>query len=442
MSPLHRLDPAVADRVVEWVRQRLSEPAPLGTVRSPADLRAVVATSSVTDAGLGLDEAWRRFSEVYAPATIGLASPRFLAFVPAAPSTAAVLMDAVVSAASFSAESWLEAAGAVAAENEVLEFLARRAGLPNGAGGCFVTGGSAGNLSALAVAREQRPGRTAIAVAESAHSSVLNAARLLGMEVVVVPGDERGRLTGDRLLAALGADDRIGVVVASAGSTNAGAVDDLAGVAAACRARQAWLHVDGAYGLAAMLVDELRPMFAGLEQADSFIVDPHKWLFAPLGSCALVYRDPALARAVHAQHAGYLEPLHLDGSWNPADHAFQLTRRAAGLPLWFALAVHGVEAHARAVTRGIELARRWVERAATTGGVVDVVMPPDLSVVLFRRSGWGEPEWLDWSRRLLADGVAFVTPTRWRGETVGRLVFLHPDTPDSLLDELLVSLTG
>ncbi len=441
MSSLHRLDPEVADRLVGWMLERLGSPAPLGAIPSASELRELIPSPSITAAGLGLDEAWRRFAEVYAPAAIGLASHRFLAFVPAAPSPTSVLMDAAVSAASFSAESWLEAAGAVAAENEVLEFLARLAGLPPHAGGCFVSGGSAGNLSALAVARDQRPGRTSIAVADTAHSSVANAARLLGTPTVVVPSDERGRLTGAALEEACRGRDDIGVVVASAGSTNVGAIDDLVGIAGVCAARDAWLHVDGAYGGAALLVEELRPEFRGIEFADSLIVDPHKWLFGPLGSCALLYRHPELARAVHAQHAGYLDPLHLDDAWNPADHAFHLTRRAAGLPLWFALAVHGSDAHACAVRRGIELARRWVELAAAVEEI-EVIVPPTLSAVVFRREGWGDAEWLHWSRDLLSRGVAFVTPTRWKGETVGRLIFLHPETPESLLLEIVESLAG
>ena len=155
--------------------------------------------------------------------------------------------------------------------------------------------------------------------------------------------DLSGRLTGDALRMAIGHRRDVGIVVAAAGSTNAGVVDDLAGIADVAAETGAWLHVDGAYGLAAMAVPEMRPLFVGVERADSLIVDPHKWLFAPEGSGAVLYRRPELAAAVHTQHGPYLDVLHgADGGWNPSDYGFQLTRRATGLPLWFVLAVHEI----------------------------------------------------------------------------------------------------
>ena len=226
------------------------------------------------------------------PATVGLDSERFLAFIPAAPTAAAVWMDAAVGAASFAAESWLEAAGAVGAENQVLRFLADLAGLPNGAGGCFMSGGSIGNLSALAVARDHARDRARrVAVADTAHASVDNALHLLGLDALVVPTAADGRFTADALRAAAGDGTDIATIVASAGSTNAGVVDDLAGLADLADEWGSWLHVDGAYGAAALLVGRMRSAFTGIERADSLIVDPHKWLFATSGSCALLYRD-------------------------------------------------------------------------------------------------------------------------------------------------------
>ena len=282
-------------------------------------------------------------------------------------------------------------------------------------------------------------------MADTAHSSVDNALRLLGLEAVVVPTGEDGVLEAGGVEAALAARPRdaapVCALVASAGSTNAGVIDDLAGLAELAGERQWWLHVDGAYGAAALLSPSIRYRFDGLEAADSFIVDPHKWLFGPLDCCALLYREPAAARRVHTQHAPYLDSLHDDGLWNPADLAFHLTRRARGLPVWFSLAVHGVAAYRRAIERGLHLARATAERVRALGPPVELVMEPTLSVVLFRRLGWVEADWQDWSRRLLHDGVAFVTPTRWKGETVGRLVFLHPDAELEVVDEVLARLT-
>ena len=448
---IHGPDAAVgdlADRATAWIRDRLAG-APLGRVGDRAALHAALA-GAIGPEGLGLDRAWSLFTDHVAPETIGLDSERFLAFIPMSPSVAATWMDAVVGTASFSAESWLEAAGAVAAEEQVIRLLAGEAGLPPTAAGCFMSGGSIGNLSALAVARAQAGGRRAVAVADTAHASIDNALHLLGLEPVLVRTGPDCRLTGAAMRAALAGRDDVGIVVASGGSTNAGVVDDLAGCADVAAAHDAWFHVDGAYGLAAMLLPEQRSRFTGIERADSFIVDPHKWLFSTGGSCALVYRRPDLARAVHTQHGPYIDILHgdqeADGgdaldapAYNPCDLGYQLTRRASGLPVWFALVLHGLDAHRDAIRHSIAL-------AGTLAGALDAcpttetVLPPELGVVLFRRHGWGRAEWRAWAERTLHDGIAFVAPTTHRGEPVGRVVFMHPRTPASIVGELVATL--
>ena len=120
-------------------------------------------------------------------------------------------------------------------------------------------------------------------------------------------------------------------------------------------------HVDGAYGGAGLAAPSVRHLFAGVEHADSFIVDPHKWLFAPFDCCALIYRDPAQARAAHTQHASYLDAVNVDGEWNPSDFAIQLTRRARGLPFWFSLAVHGTDAYTVAIEQTLDVTRAGAE---------------------------------------------------------------------------------
>jgi glutamate/tyrosine decarboxylase-like PLP-dependent enzyme len=217
-------------------------------------------------------------------------------------------------------------------------------------------------------------------------------------------------------------------------------VDDLDGLADVCAEIDAWLHVDAAYGGAALLLPERRALFDGIGRADSVIIDPHKWLFAPQGSCALLYRSPAAAAAVHTQHGPYIDILHGDEPlWNPSDYGYQLTRRASGLPLWFALAVHGVDAHVEGVRAAVEMAELAASRLAQLPGV-SLVMQPTLGVVLFRREGWGRTEWTAWARRVLEAGIAFVAPSTWKGEAVGRLVFLHPRTPASVVEEIAATL--
>ena len=445
-------DPAMTELILAACRQRLSlDPVPLdfgGLVDSlDAELTGLMQAKG-NDAATVLS----LFVEKLSSAVVSCDSPRFLSFIPAAPTKASLLFDMFVSCSSLHGTSWLEAAGVVVAENQALGVLAERAGLPAGAGGCFVSGGSAGNLSALMVARDtaahrrqsDAPARPLIAISEDAHSSVGKALQVLGVGTLTVPVPGH-RLTGEALRAVLHehpcADDVVGVV-ATAGTTNAGIVDDLDGVADVAAERALWFHIDGAYGgAAALFAPSVREAFRGFERADSFIVDPHKWLFAPFDCAALVYRRPNLAKAVHTQDAHYLEVLHENPEeWNPSDYAYHLTRRARGLPLWFSMAVNGLDAYVDAVEAGLAIAVKAAERLEARPEV-ELVREPGLSIVLFRRHGWTKPDYDDWSARLLHDQVGFVTPTSWEGETVARFAFLHPETSVEMVDEILDSMS-
>ncbi|HEY5664630.1 MAG TPA: pyridoxal-dependent decarboxylase [Ilumatobacter sp.] len=452
VPPLHGFDPAtelMAHRVFEYVLDRIRmSPPPLDGPLSAAELRAMTG-EMITESGLGYDRAFALFRDVLAPACISSDHPRYLAFVPTAPSEAATLFDLVVSASSIYGDWWLEGAGAIHAENETLRWMGRLAGYPDGAGGAFVSGGTLGNLAALTTAREtwrREHGRdrpVAIACAPSAHSSIRLAAMVIDVPIVTVEPDERGRLTEAALRSAVATAHADGVdimaVVATGGATNTGVVDDLAGAGRVAGELGAWYHVDAAYGGAALLSSVGRSLFDGIEHSDSFVVDPHKWLFAPFDCCALVYRNPALAGAALTQRAEYLETLDATGEWNPSDFAIHMTRRVRGLPLWFSLVAHGVAAYDRAVSRGIALAR---EAAALIREAphVELVMEPELSVVLFRRVGWQPDDYQAWSDRALADGLALVVPTVHRGETMFRFCFVNPTTTTDDIEMILAAL--
>ncbi|HZU57468.1 MAG TPA: pyridoxal-dependent decarboxylase [Actinocrinis sp.] len=445
---MHTYDARLADLVFDYMRERLQlDPVPLDHPGERAKLEAALS-GLLTAHGHDPEQVLSVYAEQLAPAVISCDSPRFLSFIPAAPTKAALLFDMVVSCASLQGISWLEAAGAIAAENQVLRLIADLAGMPTSAGGCFVTGGSAGNLSALVVARDtarRKLGlgpydRVRIAVSDQSHSSVNNTLRIIGVEALLVPTTDH-RFTGADLRAALmrDTDDApvIGVV-ATAGTTNAGIVDDLAGIAAAAREFDLWLHVDGAYGGAGLFAPSVRAKYDGIEHADSFVVDPHKWLFAPFDCAAVLYRQPHLAKAVHTQDASYLDVIHTDApeEWNPTDYAYHLTRRARGLPLWFSLAVHGTNAYRDAIEAALSTAREAADLIRRHPDL-ELIREPELSTVLFRRKGWGPQEYDAWSRRLLAGQVAFVTPTSWERETVARFAFLHPGTTIAMVEEIL-----
>jgi len=445
---MHRYDAEMVDLVFDYMRERLQyDPVPLD---HPGDgERLGQALEGLLNArGNDPADVLKLYDHELSRAVISADSPRYLSFIPCAPTKAALLFDMVVSCASLQGISWLEAAGAIAAENQVLRLLADRAGLPETAGGCFVSGGSAGNLSALVVARDTArhrlglaPGaRMRIAVSDQTHSSVTNTLNIIGVEKLVVP-TEGHRLTGAALEAALAADDSgipVIAVVGTAGTTNAGIIDDLAGIAEVARARELWFHVDGAYGGAGLFAPSVRERYAGIEHADSFVVDPHKWLFAPFDCAALIYRKPWLAKAVHTQDASYLDVLHTgDEEWNPTDYAYHLTRRARGLPLWFSLAVHGTDAYTEAVETGLALARDTAELIRSEYPELELVLDPVLSTVVYRRRGWSAEDYYAWSQRLLAEQTGFVTPTGWEGETVARFAFLHPGTTMDIVREIL-----
>jgi aromatic-L-amino-acid/L-tryptophan decarboxylase len=453
---MHSVDPTTESMirsVLAYAENRLRlNPVPLDRgSRDPAELDA--ALKGLLGPGPhNPDQILGVYTSVIAPAVISADSPRFLGFIPAAPTKASLLFDMLISCASIQGISWLEAAGAIHAENQVLRLIADRAGLPEQAGGCFVAGGSAGNLSSLVVAREvakRQAGPAAagrrwrVAVSEDAHSSITNALRILEMDALIVRADDH-RLTGPGLRAAIAADGdprSLAAVVATSGTTNAGIIDDLAGVAEVAREHGLWFHVDGAYGGAGLFAPSIRSRYDGIEHADSFIVDPHKWLFAPFDCAALLYRNPSVARSVHKQDASYLDVIHdRPGEWNPTDYAYHLTRRARGLPLWFSLAVYGVEAYSEAIETAIELARQTAAEIRARDHL-ELIREPELGVVLFRRRGWDSAQYTRWADQLLTDQVAFIPPSAWEGQTVARFAFLHPDTSMDLVREILDRMT-
>jgi glutamate/tyrosine decarboxylase-like PLP-dependent enzyme len=287
-----------------------------------------------------------------------------------------------------------------------------------------------------AARRGPRPERWVV-VSGAAHSSVTTAASVMDADLVVVPGE---RLMGASLAPVLAQyAGRVAAVVATAGTTNLGLVDDLDTVATACADAGAWFHVDAAYGGAALLAPSVRDLFTGIERADSVIIDPHKWLFGPFDACALVYRDPDAARLAHAQHASYLSVLTESGDWNPSDYAVHLSQRARGLPLWFSLAAHGTRAYRDAVEQCLATARAAAEMVRAADHL-ELVREPELSIVAFRRRGWAEDDYRAWSEQLLRDGTAFVVPSADASGPMLRVCIVNPRTTGADIAAILTTL--
>nr|WP_221185588.1 aminotransferase class V-fold PLP-dependent enzyme [Flexivirga oryzae] len=424
---------------MKYAADRLKlDPVPLDFSRTVEELDAV-AGGAISPKGIGGQAALRLFEDELALACLSIDHPRYLSFIPCAPTREAAMFDLVVGASSIYAGSWLEGAGAVYAENQALRWIADLAGLPEGAGGGFVQGGTIGNLSALVAARVTARANAArtrngtrpfrVAATEGSHSSIASACEVMDAELVAVPVDDRLRLTGDALRAALLREgpETFFAVVATAGTTNLGVIDDLESVAAVCREFGIWFHVDGAYGGAGLAAPSVRDRYKGVEQCDSFIVDPHKWLFAPFDCCALLYREPALARAAHTQHASYLDVLNEAPDWNPTDYSVGLTRRARGLPFWFSLVANGTDAYTEAIEHTLDIARFAAEQI-NARPEFELVREPDLSVVAFRRLGWTPADYQTWSDGLLERQEGFVVPSAHAGETIARFAIVNPKT--------------
>jgi glutamate/tyrosine decarboxylase-like PLP-dependent enzyme len=449
----------LADAIIAYAVDRVRlDPPPLDAPKPLSVLQREVG-QTITAEGLGAMKALAIFTEQLAPACISVDHPLFLSFVPGAPTESSVLFDLVVAASNVYAGSWLEGAGAVYAENQALQWIANLADMPSTAGGVFVSGGTAGNLSALIAARWQwrqrakgsmNRARPIIIASGGAHSSVGLAANAMDADLVTAPVDEGGRLTAAAvrsMFQSLSGDDqaRVCAVVATAGTTNIGVIDELDGIGTFAREHDVWYHVDGAYGAAALCAKSARHLFAGIELVDSFIVDPHKWLFGPYDCCALIYRDVRIGKAAHTQKAEYLDVLiqdasaTLDEAYNPADLAHHLTRRARGLPFWFSLATHGTEAYEEAMEITLQVTRDAADMVRASPHL-ELVVEPSLSIIVVRRKGWKPEDYSRWSDRMLAEGLAFVVPTTHKGETVLRMCLVNPRTDPAQMQMLFDSM--
>ena len=454
---MHEFNPeveALASDILKYSLLRLRQEPPLDHAKTPDELLEL-AGNTITENGLGGKEALRVFTDVLAPSCLSTDHPSYLAFIPSAPSEHATLFDLVVGASAIYGGSWLEGAGAVFAENQALRWISDLAGLPESAGGVFVQGGTIGNLSALVAARHtarekakasgRRIDRWVIVASNQAHSSIKSAAEVMDCEVLFANADE------DLVLRASSVDiavkkylsenpsHEIFALVGTAGSTNLGIIDDLDSLGDYANRHEIWFHVDGAYGLAALCAPSVRPLFNGIEKCDSMIVDPHKWLFAPFDACALIYRNPALGKAAHTQHASYLDTLEDENEFNPSDYAIHLTRRPRGLPFWFSLAANGSKAYSDAVEDTINTALIAV-RLINEHPNVELLMEPQLSIVAFTRKGWSAAQYQEWTDKLLDDQIAFVTPSAHQGKPILRFAIVNPWTSEKELTQILATL--
>ena len=373
--------------------------------------------------------------------------PRFFAFVPGPGNFVSVMADALAAGLNVFTGTWFAGSGPAQVELVVTEWLREICGLPEGAGGLFVSGGSMANLTALAVARHVKLGdRTQGAVvytSDQTHSSVFRALRVLGIpdeQVRTLPADEEYRLPLEELRRTITEDRAAGrtpfCVVANAGTTNTGAVDPLPELAALCRGEGVWLHADGAYGAPAVLTEEGKRRLEGLGEVDSLSLDPHKWLFQSFETGCVLVRDRHLLRDTFQIMPEYLRDTHgAQEEVNFGNYGVQLTRSFRALKLWMSLHTFGLGAFREAIARGMRLAE-VAEETLRESGRWEVVTRAQLGVVSFRYARAGmEPEEADALNgrmvgEMIEDGFALATSTVLRGRTALRLCTINPRTTE------------
>lgn len=397
------------------------------------------------------------------PHTFHADHPRFYAFVPSPSNFVSAVGDFLTSGHNVFSGHWLASSAAAQIELTVLEWLQAACGYPAAAGGIFVSGGSMANLSAIVVAREARLGghdpQSVVYYSDQTHSSMSKGLRVLGFSAAqrrMVGTDAHFRLDVAALEAAIAADRANGkrpfCVVANAGTTNTGAVDPLGELADLCAREELWLHVDGAYGAAAVLHARGKAALAGLERADSITLDPHKWLFQPFEIGCLLVRDARLMqqafRVEEDDHADYLADIsrHIQQDVNFFERGIQLTRSFKALKLWLSLRTFGLAAFRDAIQVGFDVAdfaQRWLDAS----GRWDIVTPSQMGIVTFRwrgdRQSDAEVDALT-ARvvdRLREDGYATVMSTLLRGRPALRLCPIHWDATTAEMATTLELLT-
>jgi glutamate/tyrosine decarboxylase-like PLP-dependent enzyme len=441
-------------RLAEAAIERASRSGDAPVIRraDPAALLALAAPPPTE--GRPLDQALAELGDALSSG-MNTDHPRFFAFIPSPASPLSWLgeLAAVIHNQHLGAARQSE--GATAVERGLIRWLAREAGLPEGSGGLFVSGGSIANLTALTVARdrmlaEDERARGLAYVTAETHASVAKALRIIGLtgrQIRVVGVDADGRMDVAALARLIAQDRAVGdspfVVAATAGTTNVGAVDPLPAIADLCEREGLWMHVDGAYGASALLSPDHRGLLEGVGRADSLSWDAHKWLFQTYGCGVVLLRDASLLAPSFSLSADYLRDGDAEGAEpNFWDLGPELTRSARAVRLWLTLQAMGRDGMAAAIAHGFALAEA-AERAVREMPDWLVVSPARMAITAFRYAPEGlAPEAADAlnaaaARRLMEEGFAAVGATRLDGRVALRICAINPRATEADMRETI-----
>jgi aromatic-L-amino-acid decarboxylase len=440
---MRRLGYWVVDRTIEHLTSLDSQPA---IRESGADVLRGRLGGPVPRTGHDLDR------DLAALADVALANqqhgehPRYFARVGSPASYPAILADWLGTGMQSVASSWGGGSGPTTVELIALEWLRDALGLAGSCEGVLLSGGSMANITGIITARHEW-GEGVIYLADQTHSSIGRAMPAIGQPAELVrrvATDEAFRMSPSALLAEvetdLAAGRRPSIVVATTGTTNTGAVDDLPALAEICRRFGLWLHVDGAYGGPAALSPRGRAVMPGLDLVDSFVMDPHKWLFQPYDVACLFVRTPGALERTFAMYPEYLADL--DGrEVDLHNRSLELTRRSRALKLWLTIRHYGVDVLAQAIERGIALAE-YAQRVVEADDRLGIVAPAQLGIVNFAATGCTDDDHRRAIAELNAEGRAAASSTVLRGRTVFRLCIINPATTTQDLDATIARLAS
>jgi aromatic-L-amino-acid decarboxylase len=404
---------AVLAYVIDHIASLADQPA-RGDVAAAELCRSL--REPVPEHGTHLEELLDPLFREWIPRSFTTPGPGYLAYIPGGGIFPAALADLIAGATNRYTGVWQAAPALVQLETNVLDWFRDWMGFPPTTRGLFTTGGSMSIFNAILCARERLLGTEirsgVLYTSTQAHCAVIKSAGLAGIfpdRVRSVPIDDQFRMRVDRLSAVISEDRRAGLrpflVVSTAGTTNTGAVDPLEAIADICARAKLWHHVDGAYGAFFHMVEVLRPLLAGLSRADSLTLDPHKGLFLPYGTGALLVRDGSALRAVHGMQASYLPPAADDEFYDPAQYGPELSRGFPGLRVWLTIKAFGAARLRAAIAEKRALAVAAAERLACQPGI-KMVAVPQLSLFAFRLEPPGvSPAAQDDATRLLLERV-------------------------------------
>ena len=345
--------------------------------------------------GSDFDNLLKGFRETIIPFSRQNAHPRMFGYVQSPGTALGAFADLLASMLNANLTVWRSAPAPVELERLTIDWIRQLLGFSAKAGGLFVSGGSMANFSAIATARQKKAGasdRLRIYASSETHFSIAKAAALLGIgreNVCQIDVDERFRISTDDLVSKIAADLKAGhvpfCIVANAGTVNTGAVDPLTDVREVADRFKLWMHVDGSYGAFAVLAKSAKELFAGIEQADSIALDPHKWLYLPVDVGCVIYRDPAPALAAFAHDAEYTRVIgeKADEAFAFWDYGPELSRRFRALKVWMLLRGVGLDALGQAIENNIACAHH-LERLVKASNDFEMAAPVELSIFCFR----------------------------------------------------------